>query len=306
MVSGMLNLARGQRAGDRLFATAMVLPAVVLLTALAIYPFLTAVQSSFYRIHTLTRVERFVGLQNYRLILQDAVFWASLGRSLVWTVTGVGVQLVLGLAVSLLLHAELRGRFLARGIVLFPYLVPAVVAALVWRFMLNPLTGFANYVLVDVLGIVREPVAWLADPGTALAAVIAVGIWKFTPFMVILFLARLQTTPPELYEAARIDGAGPWRAFRFVTLPWLMPTILVAALLRTIWMFNHFDVVYLMAFGGPVQATTTLPVLIRATAFEYHQMGMAAAISMCMVAILTVLAYHYARLYRKAEDLVRA
>jgi len=243
-----------------------------------------------------------VGLGNYKVLLHSPLFWQSLGRSLIWVVVGVSFQLVLGIAISLLLHQELRGRWLARGIVLFPYLVPAIVATLVWRFMFSPLTGVINYLLVDVLNLLDKPIAWLADPDTALMGVLIVGIWKFVPFMVILFLARLQTTPLELYDAARIDGANSWQEFRYVTLPWLQPTILVALLLRTLWMFNEFDVTYLMAYGGPMYATTTLPVLIRTTAFGSNDMGKAAAISMLMVTVLFAISFVYLRYYSRAEE----
>jgi ABC-type sugar transport system permease subunit len=143
---------------------------------------------------------------------------------------------------------------------------------------------------------------WLMRPETALWAVILVGVWKFTPFMVILFLARLQTIPLELYDSAKIDGANIYQLFLHITLPWLMPIILVAMMLRTIWMFNHFDMVYLMAFGGPVESTTTIPILIRDIAFTQLRMGRAAAVSMYMVIILIIGALGYTWAYMKREE----
>ena len=298
----MFGRSLGMRRSNFIFAYLMLTPAIIMLIALNIYPFLTAVYSSFFRIHTITREANWVGLGNYKVLLHSPLFWQSLGRSLIWVVVGVSFQLVLGIAISLLLHQELRGRWLARGIVLFPYLVPAIVATLVWRFMFSPLTGVINYLLVDVLNLLDKPIAWLADRDTALMGVLIVGIWKFVPFMVILFLARLQTTPLELYDAARIDGANSWQEFRYVTLPWLQPTILVALLLRTLWMFNEFDITYLMAYGGPMYATTTLPVLIRTTAFGSNDMGKAAAISMLMVTVLFAISFVYLRYYSRAEE----
>jgi len=300
-----LRLDLGKRQGDRVFAVAMITPGAILLLALSVYPFLTAVWSGFFRIDTMTRQETWIGMDNYGRILRDPLFWSSLWRSLVWTISGVTVQLVLGIGISLLLHAELPGRLVTRGIVLFPYLVPSVVAAIVWRFMLNPLTGVINYILLDKMNVISQPLAWLSDARWALAALTVVGIWKFVPFMVILFLARLQTTPLEIYDAAKIDGASGWQEFRYITIPWLMPTIIVAVLLRTIWMFNHFDTVYLMAFGGPMYATTTLPVLIRTTAFGTNDMGRAAAISMCMVVVLFANAVFQFRQYARAEEQLR-
>lgn len=298
-----MTLSMKQR--DRLFAISLVVPAAILLIALSIYPFLSALYSSFFKVQTITRVETYVGLKNYIEVLSSELFWESMGRTVLWTAVGLVAQLVLGVLCSLLLHAELKGRTLARGIILFPYLVPAIVASLVWRFMLNPLTGVIDYLLVDVLHLMNEPIAWLGDPDTALWAVIAVGIWKYVPFMIILFLARLQTIPLELYDAAKVDGANFWQEFWNITFPWLAPTILIAALIRTIWLFNHFDMVYLMAFGGPMDATTTVPVLIRNTAFSLMDMGKAAAISMVMVVVLLLMSIVYGHYYKRAEETLR-
>ena len=297
----LVTIHLGVKQSDRLFAYLMLGPAVITLLALNVYPFLTAVYSSFFSIHTITRQTAWVGLGNFIAIMNSSLFWESLGRSLVWTVSGVAIQLILGIAIAMLLNQELVGRWFARGIVLFPYLVPAIVAALVWRFMFNPLTGVVNYILMDVLRLTNEPIAWLADPKLALPAVILVGIWKFVPFMIILFLARLQTTPLELYDAAKIDGANDWQQFRHITLVWLWPTIIIALLLRTLWMFNQFDMVYLMGFGGPMYATTTLPVLIRTSAFGLNEMGTAASLSMLMVILLIASSFSYLHFYNRAE-----
>ena len=294
----------GKRWGDRIFAWGLAVPSIISLTALSIYPFLTAVQSSFYSIATITRETRYVGLDNYAWVFKSPLFWESLKRSFIWTFSGVSIQLVLGIIFSLTLHQELKGRNIARGLVLFPYLIPAIVAAIVWRFMLNPTVGVVNYLLVDVLHLLKTPLMWLMRPETALPAVTLVGIWKYTPFMVILFLGRLQTTPLELYDAAKIDGANAWQLFWYITFPWLKPIILVAAMLRTIWLFNHFDLVYLMAFGGPMKATTTVPVLIRQAAFDELRMGRAATISMYLVAILFIAAIGYTWAYARAEEQV--
>jgi len=143
---------------------------------------------------------------------------------------------------------------------------------------------------------------WLMRPNIAMAAVIMIGVWKFSPFMVILLLARLQTTPLEIYDAAKIDGANAWQLFWNITMPWLKPTILVALMLRTIWMFNQFDMIYLMAWGGPMQATTTISVLIRDIAFADLKMGRSAAVSMYMVLILIIASIGYTLVYSQAEQ----
>lgn len=286
---------------DRTLAILMILPAAVLITAFAIYPVLQGFYASFFRISPATLDMRFNGLQNYQRLLTQSLFWQSLWRTLVWVSTSTVAQMLLGLGISLLLHEELKGRNLARGLVLFPYLVPAIMIALTWRFVLDPTLGVANRMLLD-FGLVDRPIAFLSNPRMALWFVIIAGIWKYTPFVVIMLLARLQVIPIELEEAARLDGAGSWQVFRYITLPWLMPVIIITLLLRTIWTFNEFDMVYLFAFGGPLFSTTTLPVLVRYLAFDAQQLGQAAATASMMVIILLFAAWGYFTLYEHAEQ----
>jgi multiple sugar transport system permease protein len=287
------------RSEDRVVAFVFALPTAVLLLGLAIYPFLQAAYDSLFRL-SLLRSGSFVGFQNYLTIVQAPEVHDAMRRTLVWTITNVTVQTLLGMIIALLLNARLRGQTLARGLVLFPYMVPAIVVALVFRFMFNDVTGVVNYLLLSTQ-LVTRPVAWLSSPDSALWAAIAVNCWKYTPFMVIVFLARLQTVPLELYDAARIDGATAWDEFRYVTLPWVRPVLLIAMLLRTIWTVNDFDLIYLLAFGGPLSATTTVPVLIRGIAFSKQDLGMASALAICLAVWLCLAAGVYLRSYQRSE-----
>lgn len=300
-----MHINIGKKLGDKIFSWGLALPSIIALTVLSIYPFFTAVQSSFYNVSTITRETTFAGLDNYIYILKSELFWESLKRSFIWTFSNVSIQLVIAIIISLVLHQELKGRNFARGLVLIPYLIPSIVVAIVWRFMLNPTVGVINYLLVETFHIIDKPIMWLIRPESALWTVILVGIWKYTPFMVILILGRLQCTPLELYDAAKVDGANSLQSFWYITFAWLKPVILVAAMLRTIWLFNHFDLVYLMAFGGPMNSTTTVPVLIYRAAFEEMRMGRAAAISMYLVIILLIATIVYTWLYNKAEEQIR-
>ncbi|HCS40143.1 MAG TPA: sugar ABC transporter permease [Anaerolineaceae bacterium] len=295
----------GKKLGDKIFAWGLAVPSIIALSVLSIYPFLTAVQSSFYNVSTITRETTFAGLDNYIYILKSELFWESLKRSFIWTFSNVSIQLVIAVLISLVLHQELKGRNFARGLVLIPYLIPSIVVAIVWRFMLNPTVGVINYLLVEIFHIIDEPIMWLIKPESALWTVILVGIWKYTPFMIILILGRLQCTPLELYDAAKIDGANTLQVFWYITFAWLKPVILVAAMLRTIWLFNHFDLVYLMAFGGPMNTTTTVPVLIYRAAFEEMRMGRASAISMYLVIILLIATIVYTWMYNRAEEQIK-
>jgi multiple sugar transport system permease protein len=251
---------------DRTLAVFLILPAVLLVLVFAIFPMLQGLYASFFQIEAATLDMQFNNIENYRWLLTQSLFWSSLLRSILW-VTGTTVtQIILGMGISLLVHQELKGRNLARGLVLFPYLIPAVVIALTWRFILDPTMGVLNRMLMD------------------------------------LGLARLQVVPVELEEAARIDGAGEWHVFRHITLPWLMPVLIVTALLRTIWTFRQFDIVYLFSSGGPLFATTTLPVLVRHLAFDAQQIGPAAATASVMVILLLLMSWGYFALYGRAEE----
>lgn len=287
--------------GDRPLAVLMILPAALLIIVFALYPMLQGLFASFFQVESATLEMRFNGLENYRWLLSQPLFWSSLLRTIAWVTGTTVVQVVLGVGISLLVHQEMKGRNIARGLVLFPYLIPAIVIALTWRFILDPTMGVFNRMLMD-FGLIERPIAFLANPRTALLFVIIAGIWKYTPFVVMMCLARLQVIPIELEEAARIDGAGEWQVFRHITLPWLMPVLIVILLLRTIWTFRQFDIVYLFAFGGPLFATTTLPVLVRYLAFDAQKIGPAAATASVMVIILLLMSWGYFALYGRAEE----
>lgn len=285
---------------DRQLAIVLVAPAAVLLLVFSVYPFLQALRDSFYSISAVSRAERFTGLHNYARLAQDAEVRAAFVRSGIWIVSNVVVQTTLGLAIALLLNARLRGQTLARGFIIFPYMAPAIVVAAVFRFAFNDFTGIVNYLWLKVPG-VDQPIYFLSKPRIALFTVMAVNSWKYTPFMIIVLLARLQTVPTELAEAARMDGANAWQVFRYVTFQWLRPVLLIAVLLRTIWTANDFDVIYLLAFGGPLKATTTVPVEIRDLAYGQQDVGLASALAVLVALLLSVASFIFLRLYHRSE-----
>ncbi|RME84600.1 MAG: sugar ABC transporter permease [Caldilineae bacterium] len=300
------GLAPGRNASplvrqDFRLAIVMITPAILLVIIFAILPMLQGLYASFFQIESATLEMTFNGLGNYIWLLSKPLFWQSLLRSLIWVTSTTVMQFLLGVGISLLLHQELKARNIARGMVLFPYLIPAIVISLTWRFILDPTMGVFNRMLMD-FGIIERPIAFLTRPNTALLFVIVAGIWKYTPFVVLMTLARLQVIPVELEEAARLDGASSWQLFRHITLPWLMPVIVVTLLLRTIWTFRQFDIVYLFAFGGPLFGTTTLPVLVRYLAFDAEKIGAAAATATLMLLMLLVMSWGYFRWYGIAEE----
>jgi multiple sugar transport system permease protein len=285
---------------DALLGPLLIAPAVLILCAVIVYPLLATAWLSLFAIDTRTMAGDWVGLANFAAMLEpDGRFFGALGVTLVWTAGTLTLQLALGIGIALLLHQPLWFRSLARGLALFPYLVSTVVAVLVWRWLFNDFFGLFNRALIG-LDVIARPVDWLGQMPNAMASTIVVGAWKFFPFVVIAVLARLQTIPDSLYEAARLDGAGAWGRFRDVTLPQLADVLGIVILLRAIWDFKEFDLIFLLTGGGPVDATRTLPLVVYQEAFGLNRMGLASAHALGMMAVMTVMFVAY-RLLTKAR-----
>jgi len=299
--AGGIPLPRvGLRLSDHWLALLMVLPALTLMAIYVLYPLSQLIAGSFLQSYVLGQAGHWVGWQNFQIIWADNQFLPALNRTIYYTVGELALQLTLGLAFALLLNMNLPGRNIARGAVLFPFIVPAVVAALIWTYALDPLTGIVNYALIS-WHIIHKPLLLLALPSTAMNTVVFISAWKYIPLIIILFLARLQTIPVEVVEAARCDGATTWQVFRHVTWPWLLPVVMVAAIARTILSFNEFEMPFLLAHGGPLQSVTTLPVLIRQYLSQSVDIGSASAVSLVMMAILVVVLSLYVVVYRRGE-----
>jgi multiple sugar transport system permease protein len=279
----------------------LIAPTILVFCTVIVYPLISAIYLSLFSIYTPTLQGEWVGLENFREMLGSRGFWTTLWTNVVWTVGTLSLQIVFGVGTALLLNQNIWFRSLARSLILFPYFVSTVVAVLVWRWMFNDVYGILNHVLLQA-GIVDMPVDWLGRMPNAMASVILIGAWKYFPFVVIAVLARLQTIPSQLYEAATIDGAGVWGRFWDVTLPQLREVLVVIVLLRTIWDFKEFDLIYLLTGGGPVTSTQTLPILVYKQAFGMNAMGTAStyAIGMLLV-LLTFMVLYLARVGRAKE-----
>jgi ABC-type sugar transport system permease subunit len=286
---------------DRQLGALFLLPFAGVSALLVIYPALESVRLAFYSKLPFRPTLTFVGLDNFRYLGADPVFWAAARQAVVWTGASIVLQTVLGVAIALLLNQAVRGINVFRGLLLFPYMVPTVVIALVWRWMFNPEQGVVNAWLLGA-GLVAEPVYWLSDPTWAMVSTILLNVWKFTPFVVICVLARLQAIPPELDEAAQVDGAGPWRRFRHVTLPQLRVVLAVVVVFRTIWTFNKFEEIYLLTRGGPGTSTFNLAVYAFEQATANLKLGVAAATGVVMLAFLFSGSVLYLRLVRQEEE----
>ncbi len=229
----------------------LIAPTVLVFCAVILYPLVSAIYLSLFSIYTPTLAGDWVGVDNYGALLASGDFWSAVLNTLIWTVGTLMLQLVCGVAVALLLNQSIVFQSLARSLILFPYFLSTVVAVLVWRWLFNDLSGILNHVLL-IAGLIDAPVNWLGQMPNAMISVILVGAWKYFPFVVIAVLARLQSIPEQLYEAATIDGAGPFQRFTDITLPQLRDVLVVVVLLRAIWDFKEFDLIYLMTGGGPV------------------------------------------------------
>ena len=283
-----------------LLGLALIAPTVLVFCAVIVYPLISAIYLSLFSIFTPTLEGEWVGLANYRELLTSGDFWSALRVNLIWTVGTLTLQIVAGVGMALILHQNIWFRSLARSLILFPYFVSTVVAVLVWKWLFNDLYGILNHLMMTA-GLIDWPIDYLGTMPNALISVILVGAWKYFPFVVIAVLARLQTIPDALYEAARIDGAGPVARFFDVTLPQLRDVLVVIIMLRAIWDFKEFDQIFLLTGGGPVTSTETLPLLVYKEAFSLNQMGMASAYAVVMMLIMLVFMILYIRRTR-SED----
>ncbi len=248
---------RALRLLDRHLGAVLVAPALAIVTVFALWPVAQSIWLSLHRsLLVLPGAPVFVGLDNYRRLAEDPVALGSLGLTLVFVAASVAGELALGLLLALLMHGALPARGLYRAIVLIPWAMPTVVAAQMWRLSLHDRYGLLNLLLFGDR--VDSYVAPLVSPAGALGAIILADIWKTASFTGLLLLAGLQMIPDDLYEAARVDGASAWQRFRRITLPLLRPAILVALLFRTLDAFRAFDLVYVLTYGGPGDATNLL------------------------------------------------
>jgi ABC-type sugar transport system permease subunit len=281
--------------------TLLYLPAIVIIFGIVVYPMLYALIMSFTSYRVQNPVMKFIAFQNYATILSDPSFWQAVARSLIFTVGSLVPQIVIGLAMAELLnHPRLRWKMLFRGLAIMPWLVPTVAVAIIFRWMFHDMYGVLNYLMVD-LHLISSSRAWLTDASSAMFILILANVWRGTPMLITMFLAGLQGIPADIYEAGSIDGANAWMRFYKLTLPLLMPIIMVSGVLRFIWTFNFYDLPWVMTGGGPAESTQTTPVYAYRMAFSSYQMGEGSAITMILFVILILFAVVYFLLKRHQE-----
>jgi multiple sugar transport system permease protein len=276
------------------FPLALMLPAVLLVVCITFLPILQAVALSFRETNFL-QAGRFIGLRHYQALFADPLTWQNLLNSFTFTFGSLALSLPLALGLALLLNRAFPGRGLFRTILILPWVVSQLLAALLWRWLDSPLLGAVAYVL-GVLAGTRVDI--LGDPSTAMLGVIVANVWRTFPYAMILTLAALQTIPAELYEAAKIDGASRFNLFRYVTFPMIQNTFLIATIILTIHYFNMIELPLVLTGGGPVNRTEVLGLRVYREAFMLFKFGFGSAIAMLMFGVNILVSLTYIRVLR--------
>ncbi len=298
-----LRSRRALRRRARLQPWLYVLPAIVLVCLVIVWPLASNIVGSLQVDKRILAGGHagWVGLSNYEAAWNEGLLALSMRNSVIFTGSTVVVSFVLGFVVALLLNSIRRGAAAYRIIIVLPWVIAPVVAAITWRWLFDDTFGFVNYILTG-LGIIRQNVVWLGEPALAFIPVIMASIWRFFPFCTIMILAGLQAVSRDLLEAAEIDGAGRWQKFAHVTVPQIRSVLVVVVLLSIIWNFNEFGIVQVMTQGGPLQSTMVLPVLIRNLAYLSLRLGTASALSVMLAVVLLAFSIVYLRVVEREAE----
>ncbi|WP_111218100.1 carbohydrate ABC transporter permease [Rhizobium tumorigenes] len=265
-------------------------PSVLLIIALILVPLALGVSYAFQDVQILNPFSGgYIGLQHFKEILGDKIFYGALFNTIWWTAASVALQFVFGLFLALLLDKPFFGRGLAQALIFLPWAVPSLLMGLTWAWLFNPVVGPLPH-WMSALGLLSQPKNILSDPATAMWGPIIANVWGGIPFFAITLLAALQSIPRDLYEAAAIDGASPIQRFFSITVPFLAPTILITVLLRTIWVANFADLIVVMTNGGPADHTQILSSYIFTIAFKQLDFGYASAVAVVLVLLLFIYA----------------
>ena len=278
----------------------LVLPLVLLLGGLYLYPILRAFVFSLQEVSIYATTPEWTGVNHYVELLQSGRFWNAVMNGIIYTVGSVAVTVIIGVGTALVLNRSFTGERIITGLILSPYMIPIVGIVIVFRWFFDGRSGVANYVFVQ-LGLVNDPIAWFSNPTFAMPILIVISGWALYPFVTMLVLAKLQTIPKSYYEAADLMGASRTRQFISITLPQLKSVLFVAVLLRMLWTFNLFDIIWLGTQGGPGNATETLPVMAYRLAFQSQNLGEGTAVAIMTFVILATATTIYFKLFGHAR-----
>jgi ABC-type sugar transport system permease subunit len=279
-----------------------VLPALLIILGIVLQPILNTFYLSFFEASlSKTKENFFIGLENYLDLLGDKTFWVTIWRTVYFTVVSVGLELLLGLGIAQLISAKPPGWKVLRIALILPWAVPTIVNGTMWRWIYNADYGAMNALLLQ-LGMIEKYRPWLTSPWTAMNLVILADVWHSMPFIALILQAAMATLPPELEEAAAVDGASAWQRFLGVRLPLLRGAILVALVIRTVEAFRVFDVIYVITAGGPAYGTVTISYLTYLETFSFGHVGRGAALSFLISAFTLAMALIYIRFLYRPED----
>lgn len=303
-LSGSRDRIEEVLSNGNIMATLTVVPVSTLFLVIVAGPIIWAIVASFYTIPAFSPQWQWAGLQNYARVLNDPMLWSSLSRNLVFAAGTAILNTVFGVGVALLLNREFRLKRFTLPIALLPYLVPTAFLSFIALWMSNQQWGIINQILLFI-GVINQDglIAWFSGSDTlAMFSLIATHTWKYSIFVAILVLSKLQSIPDDIYEAAQMAGATKYQQFRDITLPNIINILAIVVLLRGVWNFNKFDIIWILTRGGPGDATTTVPVYAYEMAFQYNSLGRAAAISVLLFGMLSIVAVIYFKVAEPSKE----
>jgi multiple sugar transport system permease protein len=293
--------AKSRITKEKLYPYLWILPSVLLSTTIIAVPVVDLFITAFSEVSGAGIRQGFAGLDNFTALFQTNTFLMVLKNTLVWTVGIVSVTIILSLAIAILLNQQFFARGIVRAALIFPWAASLLITSVIWRYILDFRYGTLNLVLKR-LGLIDQNINWLTEPSIALAAMIGVGILVSVPFASFILMAGLQSIPAELYDAAKVDGAGSWARFIYITLPQLRSALTIAIVLNTIYVFNSFPIIWIITRGEPLNQTDIVFTYLYKLGFEQRQLGEAAAVSVISFIVLLAFAILYVSLATGREE----
>ncbi len=272
-----------------------IFPALALISFIVVFPISNCFFISLLKWDLRYISRTFIGLENYKNILFSENFLKVLITTVIWTVVGVSLQMIIGLILANFVQRKKHGAKVLQVLFLLPWVIPGIVVSIIWSWMLQADLGIINNVLMQI-GLIKEPILWLSDKKLALGSVIAVNTWKAFPFWFLMLYAGLLSLPSELLEAAKIDGANELQLFWYIKIPHLMPVIAATGVVTTIWTLNYFDLIYVMTRGGPGTSTSTLPIYTYRLGFQFFKFGESAAMAIISLVVIVLLCIPYIKM----------
>lgn len=277
-----------------------VLPALLVVGALLLYPVATSVFYSFTSKHLIKPNYHFVGLDNYIKVLTDKEFVRAFFTSVKWTLLSLGGQILVGFSAALALDRIRKGKGFFRTILIIPWAFPSIVIALSWKWILNGVYGFVPNLLVKI-GLLKDIPQFFSSATLVFGTLVFINIWFGAPLIMVNVLSALQTVPKDQYEAAQIDGASAWQSFKSITIPHIRMVVGLLVVLRTIWIFNNFDTIYLITGGGPAGLTETVPIYAYNVGWGVKQLGVSSAVTVLLLIFLLIVCLFYFKILDKWE-----